>query len=90
MILYGTNPIAWSNDDDQTIGAHLSLDDCLSDCRKIGFDGIEKGHKMPDEGKALKASLAAYGLRYAAAGIRPISSSTTSRWRRPRSSALST
>jgi inosose dehydratase len=66
MILYGTNPIAWSNDDDQTIGAHLSLDDCLSDCRKIGFDGIEKGHKMPDEGKALKASLAAYGLRYAA------------------------
>jgi inosose dehydratase len=66
MILYGTNPIAWSNDDDQTIGAHLSLDDCLSDCRRIGFDGIEKGHKMPDEGKALKASLAAYGLRYAA------------------------
>jgi inosose dehydratase len=66
MILYGTNPIAWSNDDDQTIGAHLSLDDCLSDCRKIGFDGIEKGHKMPDEGKALKVSLAAYGLRYAA------------------------
>jgi len=51
---------------DQTIGAHLSLDDCLSDCRRIGFDGIEKGHKMPDEGKALKASLAAYGLRYAA------------------------
>ena len=66
MILYGTNPIAWSNDDDHTIGAHLSLDDCLSDCRKIGFDGIEKGHKMPDEGKALKACLAAYGLRFAA------------------------
>jgi inosose dehydratase len=66
MILYGTNPIAWSNDDDQTIGAHLSLNDCLSDCRRIGFNGIEKGHKMPDEGKALKASLAAYGLRYAA------------------------
>ena len=43
MILYGTNPIAWSNDDDTTIGAHLSLDDCLSDCRRIGFDGIEKG-----------------------------------------------
>lgn len=66
MILYGTNPIAWSNDDDFTIGAHLTLDDCLSDCRKIGFDGIEKGHKMPDDGAALKACLAAYGLRYAA------------------------
>jgi inosose dehydratase len=66
MILYGTNPIAWSNDDDTTIGAHLSLDDCLSDCRRIGFDGIEKGHKMPNDGAALKARLAEYGLRYAA------------------------
>lgn len=64
MILYGTNPIAWSNDDDQTIGAHLTLDDCLSDCRTIGFDGIEKGHKMPSEGPALKAALGAYGLRF--------------------------
>ena len=66
MILYGTNPIAWSNDDDWSIGDHLSLDDCLSDCRRIGFDGIEKGHKMPDEGAALKAVLGGYGLRFAA------------------------
>lgn len=66
MILYGTNPIAWSNDDDHSIGAHLTLDDCLSDCREIGFDGIEKGHKMPNEGMALKACLADYGLRFAA------------------------
>ncbi|MDP9839744.1 inosose dehydratase [Neorhizobium huautlense] len=64
MILYGTNPIAWSNDDDHTIGAHLTLEDCLSDCRKIGFDGIEKGHKMPDEGGALKAKLGEFGLRF--------------------------
>ncbi|KQS65538.1 myo-inosose-2 dehydratase [Rhizobium sp. Leaf371] len=62
MIRYGTNPIAWSNDDDQTIGAHLSLEDCLSDCQKIGFDGIEKGHKMPTDPQALKAKLAEYGL----------------------------
>ncbi|NHT76961.1 myo-inosose-2 dehydratase [Rhizobiaceae bacterium CRRU44] len=64
MILYGTNPIAWSNDDDQTIGAHLTLEDCLSDCRKIGFDGIEKGHKMPSEGGALKDALGTFGLRF--------------------------
>ncbi|WP_108260098.1 myo-inosose-2 dehydratase [Mangrovicoccus ximenensis] len=66
MILFGTNPIAWSNDDDWSIGDHLSLEDCLSDCRKIGFEGIEKGHKMPDDGPALKAALEAYGLRFAA------------------------
>ncbi len=66
MILYGTNPIAWSNDDDWSIGDHLSLEDCLTDCRNIGFDGIEKGHKMPDEGNALKENLGEYGLRFAA------------------------
>ncbi|CAN5754820.1 myo-inosose-2 dehydratase [soil metagenome] len=66
MIRYGTNPIAWSNDDDWSIGADISLEECLDDCRRIGFDGIEKGHKMPGEGKALKAKLAEYGLRFAA------------------------
>ena len=66
MIRYGTNPIAWSNDDDPSIGAHLSLKDCLTDCREIGFDGVEKGHKMPDEGAALRAKLSEYGLRFAA------------------------
>ena len=66
MILYGTNPIAWSNDDDWSIGSHLSLDDCLSDCRQIGFDGIEKGHLMPDDGAELKTVLGGYGLRFAA------------------------
>lgn len=62
MIRFGTNPIAWSNDDDQTIGAHISLEECLDDCRRIGFDGIEKGHKMPSDGAALKAKLAEFGL----------------------------
>ena len=66
MILYGTNPIAWSNDDDQTLGADISLEQCLREAGEIGFDGIEKGHKMPDEGKALKAKLGEYGLRFAA------------------------
>ncbi|NUS67387.1 MAG: TIM barrel protein, partial [Ensifer adhaerens] len=62
MIRYGTNPIAWSNDDDHSIGAHLTLEDCLSDCQKIGFDGIEKGHKMPSDPEALKQKLGAYDL----------------------------
>lgn len=64
MILFGTNPIAWSNDDDQTLGANISLDQCLADCRTLGFDGIEKGHKMPNDGATLKATLGAYGLRF--------------------------
>ena len=64
MILYGTNPIAWSNDDDRTLGAHISLDQCLDETARIGFDGIEKGHKFPQEPAALKAVLQPRGLKY--------------------------
>ncbi len=64
MILYGTNPIAWSNDDDRTLGAHISLDRCLDETARIGFDGIEKGHKFPQTPAALKAVLEPRGLRY--------------------------
>ena len=64
MILYGTNPIAWSNDDDRTLGAHISLDQCLDEVARIGFDGIEKGHKFPQEPAALKAVLESRKLRY--------------------------
>ena len=64
MIPYGTNPIAWSNDDDWSLGDHLSLEACLSDCQRIGFDGIEKGHKFPTDPAALKAALHPHGLRF--------------------------
>lgn len=64
MILYGTNPIAWSNDDDRSLGAHITLDQCLDEAAKIGFDGIEKGHKFPQEPQPLKAVLEPRGLRY--------------------------
>jgi len=64
MILYGTNPIAWSNDDDQTLGADISLEQCLREAGEIGFDGIEKGHKMPTEPGTLKAVLAPHGLQF--------------------------
>ncbi|MGN6549999.1 MAG: myo-inosose-2 dehydratase [Pararhizobium sp.] len=62
MIRYGTNPIAWSNDDDRSIGAHIPLEQCLNEAAEIGFDGIEKGHKMPNDGAELKRVLAAHGL----------------------------
>lgn len=64
MIRYGTNPIAWSNDDDQTLGAHISLKQCLDETAAIGFDGIEKGHKFPTTPEGLKAELEPRGLAY--------------------------
>jgi len=67
MILYGTNPIAWSNDDDQTLGAHIPLETCLSQAAGIGFDGIENGHKFPTDPAALAETLAPHGLRFVSA-----------------------
>jgi len=63
MIRYGTNPIAWSNDDDRTLGARTSLEECLREASRIGFDGIEMGHKMPTDPQALAAVLAPHHLQ---------------------------
>lgn len=67
MILYGTNPIAWSNDDDQSLGAHISLETCLSQAAEIGFDGIENGHKFPTDPAELAKTLAPHGLKFVSA-----------------------
>jgi len=64
MILYGTNPIAWTNDDDRSLGAHISLKQCLDETAAIGFDGIEKGHKFPTTPEGLRAELDPRGLRF--------------------------
>jgi inosose dehydratase len=65
MIQFGTNPIAWANDDDQTIGADIPTARILDEAgRQIGFDGIENGHRWPDEPEALRALLAQYGLKF--------------------------
>lgn len=66
MIRFGTNPIAWANDDDQSLGADIPTTRILDEAgRQIGFDGIENGHRWPqDDPEALRALLAEYGLRF--------------------------
>ena len=64
MILYGTNPIAWANDDDRSIGADIPTDRILDEAgRQIGFDGIENGHRWPEDPVELRETLGAYGLQ---------------------------
>ena len=64
MIRFGTNPIAWANDDDQSIGKDIPTQRILQEAgRLIGFDGIENGHRWPqDDPEALRALLADYGM----------------------------
>ncbi|MCE5974873.1 myo-inosose-2 dehydratase [Sinirhodobacter sp. WL0062] len=65
MIQYGTNPIAWANDDDQSIGAHIPTEQILHEAGEvIGFDGIENGHRWPTDPQALKDTLGKYGLKF--------------------------
>lgn len=65
-IRLGVNPIGWSNDDLQEIGGDTPLETCLAEAREAGFEGMEKGHKLPGEGAALKAKLAEFGLVFVA------------------------
>jgi inosose dehydratase len=66
MIKFGTNPIAWANDDDQTLGADIPTERILDEAgRLIGFDGIENGHRWPqNDPQALKELLGRFGLTF--------------------------
>ncbi|WIY24302.1 myo-inosose-2 dehydratase [Parasedimentitalea psychrophila] len=66
MIQFGTNPIAWANDDDQSLGADIPTKRILHEAGEvIGFEGIENGHRWPqDDPEALKQLLGSYGLKF--------------------------
>ena len=69
MILFGTNPIAWANDDDRSIGADIATARILDEAgRQIGFDGIENGHRWPDEPEELRVLPGSYGLKFISGG----------------------
>jgi myo-inosose-2 dehydratase len=61
-ISLGINPITWSNDDLQYVGANISLDTCLRETAAAGFDGIELGHKFPRDANVLQPILDQHGL----------------------------
>jgi inosose dehydratase len=61
-IRIGANPIGWTNDDLQEIGGDTPLETCLAQAKEAGVVGMEKGHKLPNDGAALKSKLAEFGL----------------------------
>ncbi|SDI54816.1 myo-inosose-2 dehydratase [Alloyangia pacifica] len=65
MIRFGTNPIAWANDDDPSLGADIPTERILDEAgRQIGFDGIENGHRWPSDPEALRLLMQAHGLAF--------------------------
>jgi myo-inosose-2 dehydratase len=59
---FGTNPIAWSNDDMPVLGGATLLETCLAEARAAGYAGIELGNKFPREASVLRPILARHGL----------------------------
>lgn len=62
-IRIGANPIAWSNDDDQSVGGDTPLEICLLEAEEAGFAGMELGHKFPRVASELKATLEPFNLK---------------------------
>jgi myo-inosose-2 dehydratase len=61
-IRIGANPIGWSNDDLRELGGDIPLEQCLTEAKEAGFEGMELGHKFPREAGALRKVLSAHGL----------------------------
>ncbi len=62
-IRLGIAPIGWSNNDLAELGGDISLEQCLSEARAAGYQGVENGIKFPLEPKELGPILDAHGLR---------------------------
>lgn len=62
-IQFAIAPINWSNDDDQTLGGDISLEQCLFEMRQAGFVGCELGHKFPKTVELIKEALKNYNLQ---------------------------
>lgn len=58
----GISPIAWQNDDLPDLTADYTMEQALSEARDIGYTGVERGRRMPQETEALRAYLEKYDI----------------------------
>ena len=61
-IQIGISPISWQNDDLPELTAAYTMEQALQEARKIGYTGVERGRRMPQETEGLRAYLADYQL----------------------------
>ena len=64
MILFGANPIAWANDDDQTLGAHIPTEQILSEASEIGLTASRTATAGRTIKEELKQLLGSHGLKF--------------------------
>ncbi len=55
----GISPIAWQNDDLPDLTAAFTMEQALREAREIGYSGVERGRRMPQDTEGLRTYLAA-------------------------------
>ena len=58
----GISPIAWQNDDLPDLTAAYTMDQALKEAREIGYIGVERGRRMPQDTQGLRQFLREYDL----------------------------
>lgn len=58
----GVSAIAWQNDDLPEMTADFSIDQAMREAADIGYSGVERGRRMPQETEGLRAYLDAYHI----------------------------
>ncbi len=53
----GISPIAWQNDDLPDLTAAYTMEQCLQEAREIGYTGVERGRRMPQDTEGLRGYL---------------------------------
>ncbi len=53
MVRIGINPLTWTNDDLPELGEANSLETCLTEAKRAGYEGVELGRKFPRDAKVL-------------------------------------
>lgn len=61
-VKFATNPIGWTNDDLPGLGQEITLETCMKEARKAGFEGIEMGGKFPQKAEELGSLLSSHDL----------------------------
>ncbi len=62
MIKVGISPICWQNDDLPDLTKDFTMEQALQEAREIGYIGVERGQRMPQETDSLGAYLDKYNI----------------------------
>ena len=58
----GISPIAWQNDDLPDLTAAYTMEQALKEAREIGYVGVERGRRMPQDTKGLRLFLERFDI----------------------------